>query len=74
MKSLSIKNVPNEVIERLRSRAQRNHRSLQGEVLSILEKEAHQLSVAEFIEAAKRRNFGTPSESVAIIRADRDSR
>ena len=35
--NLSIKNAPDEVVERLRRRAERNHRSLQGEMLAILE-------------------------------------
>jgi plasmid stability protein len=36
MPSLSIKNVPEEVIERLRVRAERNHRSLQRELLALV--------------------------------------
>ncbi len=35
--SLSIKNVPEDVVERLRARAERNHRSMQGEMMAILE-------------------------------------
>jgi plasmid stability protein len=35
--NLSIKNVPEHVVERLRSRAERNRRSLQGELLTIVE-------------------------------------
>ncbi|HUZ12673.1 MAG TPA: Arc family DNA-binding protein [Caulobacteraceae bacterium] len=37
MPNLSIKNAPDAVIERLRRRAQRHHRSLQGELLAIVE-------------------------------------
>jgi plasmid stability protein len=36
MPSLSIKNVPEAVIERLRERAERNHRSLQRELLALV--------------------------------------
>jgi antitoxin FitA len=74
--NLSIKNVPPDLVEHLRQRAKRNHRSLQGEVLAILEEhsESAGLTVREAYERAKARNFSTPSESVAIIRADRDSR
>lgn len=36
MTSLSIKNVPDDVVARLRAQAARNHRSLQGELLHIL--------------------------------------
>jgi len=35
--NLSIKGVPDDVAERLRERAARNHRSLQGELLAIVE-------------------------------------
>ena len=35
--ALSIKNVPDEIAQRLKQRAARNHRSLQGELLAILE-------------------------------------
>ena len=40
MPSLSIKNVPDEVIERLRARAALNHRSLQGELLALIREAA----------------------------------
>ena len=35
--NLSVKNVPDELAARLRERAERNHRSLQGELMAILE-------------------------------------
>jgi len=35
--NLSVKNAPDDVVERLRRRAQRNHRSLQGELMAIIE-------------------------------------
>ncbi len=35
--NLSIKNVPDDLAERLRQRAKRNRRSLQGELLAMLE-------------------------------------
>jgi len=35
--NLSIKNAPAEVVRRLRERAARHHRSLQGELLAIIE-------------------------------------
>ena len=35
MPNLSIKNVPDDVVERLRVRARANHRSLQGELLEL---------------------------------------
>ncbi len=41
--NLSIKDVPDDVAERLRRRAASNHRSLQGELLSIVEQAAAQV-------------------------------
>lgn len=38
--NLSIKGVPAPVAERLRARAERNHRSLQGELMAIIERAA----------------------------------
>lgn len=38
--SLSIKDVPEAIAERLRQRAARNHRSLQGELMAIIEQAA----------------------------------
>ncbi len=38
--NLSIKDVPDDVAERLRRRAARNHRSLQGELMAIVEQAA----------------------------------
>jgi antitoxin FitA len=36
MPNLSIKNVPEAVVEKLRQRAARNHRSLQGELMELV--------------------------------------
>lgn len=38
--NLSIKGVPEFLAERLRARAERNHRSLQGELMQIIERAA----------------------------------
>lgn len=77
--NLSIKNAPDDVVARLRVRAARNHRSLQGELMAIIEEAAKQPetsrrpSIAEF--RAKIRALGLQSrdESAAMIRADRDA-
>lgn len=54
MATLSIKNVPQDVVDRLRQRAQRNHRSMQGELMALLcaavEVEAGGAHVAEATE------------------------
>lgn len=85
--NLSVKNVPDTLAEQLRARAQRNHRSLQRELLSILEAAVdHRLATPvlapapprmsiEQAAAVAREHFpqGTRS-SVDFIRAMRDSR
>ena len=38
MVTLTIKNVPPEIYERIKTQAKNNHRSINGEVISILEK------------------------------------
>lgn len=40
--NLSIKGVPDEWAERLRARAERNHRSLQGELMALLQRAAEE--------------------------------
>ena len=75
--NLSIKNAPDEVVQRLRERAARNHRSLQGELLAIIEmavSEPSRLSPREVLAKAQQGGFAMPSESVAMIREDRDGR
>ncbi len=39
--NLSVKNVPDALAAKLRARAERNHRSLQGELMAILESAAN---------------------------------
>lgn len=73
--NLSIKNAPDEVVRRLRQRAERHHRSLQGELLAIIEEAVRperELTPAELLAEVRRLGLRTPSESTAIIRADRD--
>ena len=41
--NLSIKEVPDMLADRLRQRAERNHRSLQGELMAIIERAANEL-------------------------------
>ncbi len=75
--NLSIKNVSETVVERLRQRAERRHRSLQGELLAIIEaaaREAQPATPAEVLAEVRRLGLRTPSEAVAMIRADRDGR
>jgi plasmid stability protein len=75
--NLSIKNAPEDVVKKLRDRAKRHHRSLQGELLAIIEESVRseeRLSPEEVLEEVRRLSLHTPSESLEMIRADRNSR
>ena len=75
--SLSIKNVPDSIAEELRRRAARHHRSLQGELLAILEetvKKERLLTPAEFLKAVRATGLKTPAEAESLVREDRDAR
>jgi len=73
---LSIKNTPDHIVSGLRRRAQRNHRSLQGELMAIVELAVSEepLNPMELLEEVRRLGVKTPSESAAMIRAMRDAR
>jgi plasmid stability protein len=74
---LLIENAPDEIVSRLRARADSHGRSLRGEVLAILEDSTRPdrlLSPDEVLAEIGRLALSTPSESVAMIRADRDAR
>ena len=75
--NLSIKNAPDEIVVRLKERAAKNHRSLQGEMLAIIEeavREPTTLTPCEVLAEVRRLGLQTPTEAVAIIRAHRDGR
>ncbi|MCZ6478653.1 MAG: Arc family DNA-binding protein [Gemmatimonadetes bacterium] len=75
--NLSIKNVPDELVERLRRRAAASHRSMQGELIAMLEEaltERGPLTPKEVLERVREMGLETPDEAVQMIRADRDSR
>jgi antitoxin FitA len=73
--TLSIKNVPDELAKRLKARAARNHRSLQGELMAIIEQaERPRRSIDELVAMVDRLRIKTPSDSAAIVREARDGR
>ena len=75
--SLSIKHVPNKVVERLRARAARNHRSLQGELLDLIERAADEvptISAREVYDRIGKLNLPAGESSADIIRDMRDAR
>ena len=75
--NLSIKSVPDEIAAELRERAKRNHRSLQGELMAIIEEVAGKkspLSPSEFLAGVRALGLRTPAESRAMVREDRNAR
>ncbi len=75
--NLSIKNVPDHIADQLRRRAAGHHRSLQGELMSILEetvtKEAI-ISPKELLVELHNVGLRTPAEAAKFVREDRDAR
>ena len=90
MPNLSIKNVPDSVVAKLRQRAKINHRSLQGELLDLVcrstEEGMHEteqeaalsgwLSIEDVAAEVKlpRRKSSSMPLAVDILRQDRDTR
>ncbi len=75
--NLSIKNAPDDLVTRLKERAAKHHRSLQGELLAIVEEAVRprrKLTIDEVMEKIQRLGLNTPSDSAEIVRADRDGR
>jgi len=75
--NLSIKNAPDKVVRRLKKRAERNHRSLQGELMAIITEAAEERpfqTAADILRETRALGLAGPSESAAIVRADRDAR
>jgi antitoxin FitA len=75
--NLSIKNAPDDVVLRLKERAARHHRSLQGELLAIIEEAAQKprrLTPQEVLAEVQRLGLQTPADAVTIVRADRGGR
>jgi antitoxin FitA len=73
--NLSIKNVPDGLVERLRERAERNRRSLREEPLAILERAtAPKIRPGEALEQVRALGLRTPSESTRVILKMRNAR
>lgn len=74
--NLSIKNVPDYIAEQLRKRALKNHRSLQGELMAIIEQTLNRekpLSPLDLLAEIQSLKLKTASESAAMVRKDRDA-
>jgi plasmid stability protein len=76
--NLSVKNAPDAIVKRLKERAVRHHRSLQGELMAIIEaaayEDARHLTPREVLAQVRAAGLSTPQSSVRIIRATRESR
>jgi antitoxin FitA len=74
--SLSVKNVSEELAEALRERAARNHRSLQGELMHILETAVRPQPFQASALWRQIQDLGltTPDEATRFVREDRDTR
>lgn len=73
--NLSVKNVPDDLAERLRQRAKRHHRSLQGELMAILDEATGpaRLSVDQAEKRLRELGFRTGDDSTAWVRELRDA-
>jgi hypothetical protein len=74
--SLSIKEVPADLANGLRRRARANHRSMQGELLHILEEAVRPtpFRARALMERLATQRLSTPAESAQMIRESRDGR
>ncbi len=75
--NLSIKNAPDDIVQSLRERASRNHRSLQGELMAIIEDAvrpptSRYLTPSEVLAEIRKIGLSTPSDAADMIRTDRD--
>jgi plasmid stability protein len=77
MANLTIRNLDNAVVERLKNRAKANNRSLEAEVRDLLERSVGPMSREEFIGLARRVRAMTPNmpqtDSTILLREDRDT-
>ena len=74
--TLSIKKVPEKVVKRLKRRAAMHKRSLQSELMAVLEEATSpgRLTVEELWQEARRLGPRTLGDSTKMIREDRDAR
>ena len=74
--TLSVKTVPDEIAATLRERARRNHRSLQGELMSILEDASREtpFRARALLERVRFLGVKTQADGVRLVRQARDRR
>jgi antitoxin FitA len=72
---LSIKDVPEEQVRRLRERAKANHRSLQGELRALIDEATgtpRSLTVDEVVAGLSKLDLVRRDEAERLVREDRD--
>jgi len=74
--NLSVKDVPDELADALRNRARANHRSLQGELMAMIEAHVKQrpFRARELLNEIRALGVVTTGEAVHMVREDRDRR
>jgi plasmid stability protein len=74
--TLSIKGVPEDLAGALREQARRNHRSIQGELMAILEQHlrTRPFRADAFLARVRALGLETPGNCAAIVREARDQR
>jgi plasmid stability protein len=75
--NLSIKNAPDDLVTALKARAERNHRSMQGELLAIIEeavRRPQRLTPMQLLAEVRKLDLKMPSEAADIVRKMRDER
>ena len=73
--NISVKNVPDDMMEKLRKRAKRHHRSVQGELMVILEEATGpvKLTIEQANAVLKAIGLHTGDDSTSWIRDLRDA-
>ena len=74
--SISLKDVPDHLADALRAQAARNHRSVQGELMHVLETAVgpRPFRALALMREIEKLGFTTPANSTEIIRKMRDRR
>ena len=74
--NLSIKEVPDDLADALRDRARWNHRSLQGEMMAMIETHtrAKPFRAMALWQEIQKLGLHTDDDSTQIVREDRDRR
>jgi plasmid stability protein len=76
--SLTLKNIPEQKLAMLKRRAKEHHRSLQGEMMNLIDEALKApkatLTMEEVYEKVKALGIKSPGDSTRIIREARDNR